>query len=354
MQHPEEVVLVTALYTGSSTSFDCSELIGPNVHCHCRCRLLRPAIGVAGQVSSSLSSSSDDSRFSPACGHGKVVSFVISWSSFFSLTTSSSFRLSSGSGILSRKDVGSSMSECLSVYFDVMISSVNWVRNATFLGVGNMGLDCANEVVRHLLRSPGPFFRMDTALKGSLYGASEGDDSMLEVDVVDTVDDVSSSKASEASRESFRDDGSVSVESVVLSVVTGTNAGLLVLSPNAFPRSCAFLKVFVVVGDVAESVSSLRLVDLLPYIGATPDVLRLNFGRFAGVALGVSNGVRVWPYAIGEEGSRVTDIVPVPLQVGDDVFNGGVDSGIKASMISQKPGSRGLHARSRRTIGCTY
>ena len=40
---------------------------GPNVHTHCLCRFLRPATGVTGAVSPS-SSSSEDSRLSPACG----------------------------------------------------------------------------------------------------------------------------------------------------------------------------------------------------------------------------------------------------------------------------------------------
>jgi len=120
--------------------------IGPSVQTHSRCRFLRPATGVAGQVS--LSSSSEDSRFSPARGEGDdlpflVIDFAPDLSASPSLSTSG---LSVSGGDSSRVDmveIDDSMSECRIVYFSVVMSSVNGAANATFFDVGNIGLDCA-------------------------------------------------------------------------------------------------------------------------------------------------------------------------------------------------------------------
>ena len=67
------------------------------------------------------------------------------------------------------------------------------------------------------------------------------------------------------------------------SVTSGVRAGILSLAlPAARSCSCLLRKVFRTVGDVAERVSSLRLVDPLPKIGATLDVFKLSFGFFDG------------------------------------------------------------------------
>lgn len=49
-----------------------------------------------------------------------------------------------------------------------------------------------------------------------------------------------------------------------------------------------FWKVFREVGDVADSVSNLRLVAFLPKMGVTVVVFRVRRGRLEGVGLGVS------------------------------------------------------------------
>lgn len=63
------------------------------------------------------------------------------------------------------------------------------------------------------------------------------------------------------------------------------SVGRLGLEPGAFTlgsSSCALLKVFRMVGDVAESVSSRRLVAFLPKFDGRTVVLSDSFGRFEG------------------------------------------------------------------------
>jgi len=64
------------------------------------------------------------------------------------------------------------------------------------------------------------------------------------------------------------------------------------------------------VGDVAESVSSRRLVDGFPKIEELPWVSSVSFGRFAEGGPGGSNvGTPVWPYVIGDDGRMASDMV---------------------------------------------
>lgn len=63
------------------------------------------------------------------------------------------------------------------------------------------------------------------------------------------------------------------------------NVGRLGLEPGAFTlgsSSCALLKVFRMVGEVAERVSSRRLVAFLPKVDGRTEVLSDSFGRLDG------------------------------------------------------------------------
>lgn len=79
---------------------------------------------------------------------------------------------------------------------------------------------------------------------------------------------------------SIRDGVSDGAEGVSTFVVRVLNAGLRNFVADL--GLCVFRKVFLAVGEVAESVSSRRLVDPFPYTGLTSDVLRLSLGRFEG------------------------------------------------------------------------
>jgi len=72
------------------------------------------------------------------------------------------------------------------------------------------------------------------------------------------------------------------VNTVGTFVANGVNTGFF--DPTTGVRSpfCLFLKVFLAVGDVADSVSNLRLVEALPNTGLTSEVLSVNFGLFEG------------------------------------------------------------------------
>ena len=171
---------------------------GPSVHRHCRCRFLRPATGVLGQVS--LSSSSDDSRFSPVCG--ELTSFSLALSGFSSVRVSS-FRsvvpvtyTGEGSSRVEIVDDEDSMSECAIMYLVVLMSSVKGARNATFFGVGNIGRGRANDVFLLLVFGRGPLLSIEGMLYASWYGASPRSESN-----VDTEDEeVSSGVLVEADR----------------------------------------------------------------------------------------------------------------------------------------------------------
>jgi len=71
----------------------------------------------------------------------------------------------------------------------------------------------------------------------------------------------------------------------MLDVARFDNVGRLGLAPGILTpdsSSCALLKVFLTVGDVAESVSSLRLVAFLPNVDGKMVVLSDSFGRLDG------------------------------------------------------------------------
>lgn len=72
---------------------------------------------------------------------------------------------------------------------------------------------------------------------------------------------------------------------VMLEVARLDNVGRFGLEPGALTlgsSSCALLKVLRTVGEVADSVSSLRLVAFLPNVGGRIVVLSDSFGRFEG------------------------------------------------------------------------
>ena len=72
---------------------------------------------------------------------------------------------------------------------------------------------------------------------------------------------------------------------VMLDVARFDKVGRLGLEPGVLTfdsSSCALLKVFRIVGDVAESVSSRRLVAFLPKVDGKIVVLSDSFGRLAG------------------------------------------------------------------------
>lgn len=84
-------------------------------------------------------------------------------------------------------------------------------------------------------------------------------------------------------------DGVKSPVGVVATFVeSGASDGFANPAPGVRTGLCLFLNVFLAVGDVAERVSSLKLVEPLPKIGLTFDVLSDNFGRFEGDGTGGS------------------------------------------------------------------
>ena len=100
-------------------------------------------------------------------------------------------------------------------------------------------------------------------------------------------------------------------------VASGVNAGLLALALDFRSRFCPLRKVFLAVGDVADSVSNLKLVDPFPYTGLTFEVLSDSFGFFDGEGPGGSSvGTTCCVYVIGDEGRRVSDMVLVPMVLG--------------------------------------
>ena len=72
---------------------------------------------------------------------------------------------------------------------------------------------------------------------------------------------------------------------------------------------------FRLVGDVADSVSNLKLVEALPNALARLDVFSDSFGLFEGDGPGGSKvGTVCWLQDMREDGSSATDIVPVPIE----------------------------------------
>lgn len=126
----------------------------------------------------SLSSSSEDWRLSPVCGD-ELDSLD---SSFFSASSSDvsvvSFEVAvffvGESSSVDIVDVDDSMSECFIVYVEVLMSSVNGVRNETCFVAGNIGFDCVRDILRVLLRGSGLLLRIDVTLYDTLYGIRSG------------------------------------------------------------------------------------------------------------------------------------------------------------------------------------
>ena len=121
---------------------------------------------------------------------------------------------------------------------------------------------------------------------------------------------------------------------IVVVVARGVNAGLRGRLLESC--SCPLRNVFLAVGDVAESVSNLRLVAFLPTSDVRLAVLSDSFG-LPNVALAGVRGVcsDCCRHVVGAGGSIVSDIVPVPrLVVGLWQSGSGGDCGIKASMVS--------------------
>ena len=141
----------------------------------------------------------------------------------------------------------------------------------------------ANGLRRLRVRRIGPLLSIDVALNGSLYGISAGNESSVDVDDIDAADDAQPSGLSAEFGSSMRDGVNASGDdTIVLTVARGVNTGRLVFTLDVLSTSRLFEKVFLAVGEVADSVSSRRLVELLPMIGATSDVFNESFGRFAG------------------------------------------------------------------------
>ena len=267
---------------------------GPRVHTQSRWRFLRPATGVAGQVS--LSSSSEDSRFSPVRGDDFVPFLVVvtifapDLRALPSPSTSSLLVSGGESSRVEMVETEDSMSEWRIVYFSLMMSSVSGAAKATFFDVGNIGLDCANILRCVAGFGNGLLVRIDVALYVSLYGTDVGNESVVEMELAEVVLDAVESRLSKATGE----DEMMSCE-VMLEVARFDRVGRLGLLPaalNLASSSCALLKVLRTVGEVAERVSNRRLVVFLPKVGGKMDVLSDNLGRFEGE--GATDSVGVW------------------------------------------------------------
>jgi hypothetical protein len=231
----------------------------------------------------SLSSSSDDSRFSPVCGDLAFFPFDFVLSLWASPSLSSSgFSVSGGdSSSVEMVEIEDSMSECLMVYRSVVISSVSGARNATFFAVGNIGRDCEKVFLWTPTLGKGLFVKIDVMLYASLYGTAADKDPIVDTESAELAVCIVVSECSETDG----DDELVSF-ALMLDVARFDNVGRLGREPGTLTpdsSSCALLKVFLTVGDVAESVSSRRLVAFLPNVDGKIVVLSDNLGRLDGV-----------------------------------------------------------------------
>ena len=117
-----------------------------------------------------------------------------------------------------------------------------------------------------------------------------GSESVVEIELAEVVLDAVESELSKATGE----DETMSC-AVILEVARFDSVGRFDLLPaalNLASSSCALLKVFRMVGEVAERVSNRRLVVFLPKVGGKIDVLSDNLGRFEGE--GATDRVGVW------------------------------------------------------------
>ena len=231
----------------------------------------------------SLSSSSEDSRFSPVCGDLAFFPFdfvLILWAS--PSLNPPGFSVSGGdSSSVEMVEMDDSISECRIVYFSVVISSVSGARNATFFAVGNIGRDCAKFRLWAPTLGRGLFVKIEVTLYASLYGTDADRDPMVDTESAELAVCIVVSECSEADG----DDDLVSF-ALMLDVARVDNVGRLGREPGVFTldsSSCALLKVFRTVGEVAESVSSRRLVAFLPNVDGRIVVLSESLGRLDGV-----------------------------------------------------------------------
>jgi hypothetical protein len=167
------------------------------------------------------------------------------------------------------------------VYFSVVISSVSGARNATFFAVGNIGRDCAKVRLWAPTFGRGLLVKIEVTLYASLYGTDTDRDPMVETESAELAVCIVVSECSEA-------DGDADLISfaLMLDVARVDNVGRLGREPGVFTpdsSSCALLKVFRTVGEVAESVSSRRLVAFLPNVDGKIVVLSDSLGRLDGV-----------------------------------------------------------------------
>jgi hypothetical protein len=117
-----------------------------------------------------------------------------------------------------------------------------------------------------------------------------GNESMVEMELAEVVLDAVESRLSKATGEDEMMSCEVMLEVARLDRVG--RFGLLPAALNLASSSCALLKVFRTVGEVAESVSNRRLVVFLPKVGGKMVVLSDSLGRFAGE--GATERVGVW------------------------------------------------------------
>lgn len=167
------------------------------------------------------------------------------------------------------------------MYLSVVISSVSGARNATFFAVGNIGLDCAKVLRWMPTLGRGLFVKIDVTLYASLYGTAADRDPIVETELAELAVCIVVSECSEADG----DDELVSY-ALMLDVARFDNVGRFGRDPGAFTldsSSCALLKVFLTVGEVAERVSSRRLVAFLPNVDGKLVVFSDSFGRLDGV-----------------------------------------------------------------------
>lgn len=212
------------------------------------------------------------------------------------------------------------------------ISSSRSARNPTFFGAGKRGRDCENDRRRLSRRGRGPFVNIDFALKGSLYGGSEGNESNVETEVADAAEEDGRSPGVvlAESGSSMRDGVKDGVVGVSTLVARGRKAGLLSRVPDF--GLWVLRKVLRAVGEVAESVSNRRLVEPLPYIGLTFDVLSVSLGRFDGD--GPTGGSAGWLNVLGAEGRIVSDIVLLHIGLEEVCrFGNGAGCGMYASIV---------------------
>ena len=137
-----------------------------------------------------------------------------------------------------------------------------------------MILELSEYLAMMMLYSSPVLYIYEVILYASLYGTSGDADPMLELQAVDMDEDESSGSPCDGS-------GCVGETLVASGGKTG-RCGVEVAILVEPSDECALRKVFREVGDVADSVSSLRLVEPLPNTEGCILVFNDNFGLFDG------------------------------------------------------------------------